>query len=113
SWGTSIEGAGDRATDLPAGSPGRKRGLARRPQPHFYRRERKTATLAVNPWRKFLPATGPISPIAKKPDAGTSPSRAVWMQPMSWSGFGNIRVPRPLQEKTSAPRAFVFDVGPA
>ena len=29
---------------------------------------------AVKPCRKFLPATGPISPAAKKPATGTSPN---------------------------------------
>ncbi len=58
--------------------------------------------LAVKPWRKFLPATGPISPLQKKPATGIEPisSRKVRA---SWSGSPKRPMPRPLQEQSSAP----------
>ena len=36
----------------------------------------KTAIVAVKPWRKFRPPTGPISPAAKNPPAGAPSTSA-------------------------------------
>src|SRR5439155_15086825 len=48
-------------------------------------RSMKTTTLAVNPWRKFLPPTGPSSPAQKNPATG-APSREDETIRASWSG---------------------------
>src|SRR5438552_14550731 len=60
------------------------------------------ARVAVNPWRKALPPTGPISPPQKKPARASVRSISVATR-ASWSGSANIFVPRPLQVKSSAP----------
>jgi len=54
----------DRPTEGPRRGGGRPRGYS----PRINRID------AVNPCRKFFPATGPISPAAKKPATGTSPN---------------------------------------
>ena len=60
----------------------------------------------MKPCRWLRPPTGPISPAAKNP---ATAGRAVRARPCtartSWSASGNIVVPRPLQENSSAPRA--------
>ena len=55
----------------------------------------------MNPWRKFWPPTGPISPAQKPPAAGTAP-RSSATTPASWSGTPNSRCPRPLHVKSNA-----------
>src|SRR4051812_24865201 len=74
----------------------------RRPFQDYTARDRKRAKDAVWPWMKFWPETGPSSPAAKKPAMGVL-GRARLAAWTSWEGVGKRRVPRPLQEKRSAP----------
>src|SRR5919204_543135 len=52
---------------------------------------RKTASVAVNPWRNDRGPTGPISPPQKNPATGAPPSASAIAR-ASWSGSSNIRV---------------------
>src|SRR5207302_7503305 len=91
------ERAGDGMTDPAAGS-GQQHG----PRESRHEPRGKTARVAVKPWRKLRPPTGPISPAAKKPAVGAPPSSRS-IASASWSAMPNIALPRPLHENTTAP----------
>src|SRR5262245_29080439 len=63
----------------------------------------KTAIVAVKPWRKLRPPTGPISPAQKKPPAGAP--REASIAEASWAGTSNMCEPRPFQVNSRAPEA--------
>src|SRR5439155_9394896 len=88
----NVQAPGDGMADA-AGGAGEQDGST--PQVHGA----NTATVAVKPCRNVCPPTGPISPAAKKPAAGTPPSSSATAA-ASWSGMPNIARPRPLQLKT-------------
>src|SRR5581483_2455584 len=110
-----VAGGGQPARERPVAGPdleharGRRRKVRAGERPDLdgeharapYR-SRKTASVAVNPCRKALPPTGPISPPQKNPASESVPSASATTR-ASWSGSGNMFVPRPLHVKRSAP----------
>ena len=65
----------------------------------------KTATVAVNPCRKFSPPTGPISPAAKKPGGRRAAAAPRRRRRRRGRACRTCPRPRPLHVKTSAPGA--------
>ena len=58
----------------------------------------------MNPWRWWVPPTGPISPAQAMPATAVVPSLST-RRPASWPGEPNRWLPLPLHVKASAPAA--------
>ena len=65
----------------------------------LFTEQRKARRVPVD---EILPPTGPSSPAAKNPATGVA-GIASAAAPMSWQGFSNSRLPRPLQLNSSPP----------